>query len=80
MNNHQKKLFNIANKIEKLLYDKGMLKFTKEVHYKSIDINLYQLYLNIDHDFIEPLTEITVKYNVNFKIFIKESCLTLKIW
>jgi len=36
MNNNQRKLFNVANKIEKLLYDIGKNEFYKTTHFNSI--------------------------------------------
>lgn len=40
MNNNQKKLFNIACKIEKILYSQGMSEFCKTTTYNSITICL----------------------------------------
>mgnify|MGYP000057652613 CR=1 FL=1 len=79
MNNQQKKLFNIANRIEKLMYEFGKKSFIKNVNYTNITISLQGIRLN--HDFIEKLTEITVKYMVNFEIMLNEANgFILRIW
>lgn len=66
MNNNQKKLFNIANRIEKLMFDVGVCYMEKKVGYACIVINLNGCRLT--RNFIEPLSEITKKYNINFEI------------
>lgn len=79
MNNNQKKLFNITNRIEKLLYDNGYRTFSKEFNYYSAIMDLKMT--SINHNIIEPLiTNITIPYKVNFKFQIKEENLQLYIW
>ncbi len=65
MNNNQKKLFNIANRIEKLMYSCGVCDLNKRIAYSAIYISLN---CRLTHNFIEPLVEITKKYNINFEI------------
>lgn len=79
MTNNQKKLFNISNRIEKLLYDKGNSHFQKIVNYSNIIISTQNM--TLDHNFIEKFVqEITVPYNVNFLFFIDGGRIYLKIY
>lgn len=79
MNNKERKLFNISVKIEKLLYEYCSISiFNKEVPWNSIIINTGRKSLN--WDFIENLTNLTKKENINFSINIEEEVLKIKIW
>jgi len=81
MNNNQKKLFNIVNKIEKILYDNGMTKFHKEINYSTcyIDLQSYNR-LYADWTILEAACEIFIKENMSWAIELKESRVVLKIW
>lgn len=80
MNNNQKKLFNVANKIEKLLYSNGMSEFYKTTSYQTIILCLYKRQLN--SYFIQELdTIIKSTNNLDIVIFVDDDgYLKLKIW
>lgn len=77
MNNYTKKLFNVANRIEKLMYDYGSSIFEKEVNSYYITINIEDI--NLTNFVLEKILEITKKYNCTFNIEYKEF-MKLKIY
>ena len=81
MNNKERKLFNIACKVEKLLYEHcTIIYFSKEINYSNVIINSGRKTLN--WEFIEGFTELTKKENINFHIQYNDDkyCLQIKIW
>jgi hypothetical protein len=80
MNNNQRKLFNVANKIEKLLYDGGVNEFYKTTTYYSITICLYKKQLG--NTFIKQLNNIIeTNNNLDMSIFVdNDGYLKLEIW
>lgn len=80
MNNNQKKLFNVANKIEELLYSEGMSEFYKTINWNSIILCLYKRQLN--KYFIQELdTIIKSSNNIDVSIFVdNDGYLKMKIW
>jgi len=78
MNNQQKKLFNIACKIEKLLYEHcGIKNFNKEVNFFNLIINTGKKELT--WEFIEAFTDLIKKENINSLIFTDDHS-QIKIW
>lgn len=80
MNNNQKKLFNIACQIEKVLYSTGMSEFYKTATYSSIIICLWKK--SIGNYLIQELNTICKKHNnVDVYIFVdNDGNLKIKIW
>lgn len=81
MNNNQKKLFNIACKIEKVLYSQGMSEFYKTTTYSSIII-ICLWKKSIGNSLIQELDTICKKHNnVDVYIFVdNDGNLKIKIW
>lgn len=79
MNNQERKLFNIATKIEKLLYEHCSITFfNKTVTFNAIYINTDRK--ELEWDFIEPFTDLMKKDNISFSIFAdEENVLKIKI-
>lgn len=79
MNNNQRKLFNVACRIEKVLYDLGHSEFRKKATYSSIFIFLKDK--RITNPLIEELEKIIRNNNLDIEIFIgEENNLTIQIW
>ena len=81
MNNQERKLFNIACKVEKLLYEHCIITFfSKEILWNKVIINSGRKELN--WEFLEPFTDLTKKEMINFSILKVEenTCLQIKIW
>lgn len=80
MNNNQKKLFNIACKIEKVLYSMGMSEFYKTTTYSSISICLEKR--TIGNYLIQELNSICeIHENIDMSIFVdNDNNLKIKIW
>jgi len=81
MNNQQRKLFNIATKVEKLLYEHcTIIHFSKEMNYRNVVIDSGRKTLN--WEFIEAFTDLTKKEDINFYIQYNDDkyCLQIKIW
>lgn len=80
MNNNQKKLFNIACKIEKVLYSMGMSEFYKTTTYSSIIICLEKR--TIGNYLIQELNSICETHeNIDMSIFAdNDNNLKIKIW
>jgi hypothetical protein len=80
MNNQEKKLFNIACKIEKLLYEHcSIVFFNKEVYWNKAIINSGRKELG--WDFLESFIDLMKKDEINFSILKVEdnTCLQIKI-
>lgn len=81
MTNQERKLFNISNEIEKILYDKcGVIFFNKEIRLDEIQI--FTGRKTLGWIFIEPFTDFTKKNQVNFEIEFdnEKEVLSIKIW
>ena len=81
MTNLEKRLFNISNEIEKMLFDVYYItNFKKEFSWNEIQINTGRKIL--DWMFLEKFTEFTKKKDVNFDIFynIEAESLIIKLW
>jgi hypothetical protein len=79
MNNQERKLFNIATKIEKLLYEHcDITNFNKELVFDNLIIDTGRKVLN--WEFLEPFIDLTKKEDINFFIMAKEECLQIKIY
>lgn len=81
MTNQERKLFNISNEIEKILYDKcDIIFFNKEIRLDEIQI--FTGRKTLDWMFIEPFTDFTKKNQVNFEIEFnnEKEVLSIKIW
>jgi len=80
MNNNQKKLFNIACKIEKILYSQGMSEFYKTTTYSSVFICLWKQQIN--NYLIQELNTICKTHgNIDVSIFVdNDGNLKIKIW
>ena len=81
MNNQQRKLFNIATKVEKLLYDHcGIEFFSKQMSWNKVIINSGRKELG--WEFLEPFVDLMKKDEINFSILKVEdnTCLQIKIW
>ena len=80
MNNNQKKLFNIACQIEKVLYSTGMSEFYKTTTYSSIIICLWKR--TISNSLIQELNTICKTHdNIDIAIFVdNDGNLKIKIW
>lgn len=80
MNNQEKKLFNIACKIEKLLYEHcDAVYFNKNVFYNKLCIFTGRKVLN--WNFLEPFVDLMKKNNITFSILHSEEkdCLQINI-
>lgn len=80
MNNQERKLFNIATKIEKLLYEHcDIIFFDKKIGNNSLIINSGRKIL--DWNFIEPFTDLMKKDDISFSISqsIEDECLQINI-
>lgn len=80
MNNQERKLFNIACKIEKLMYEHcyNHIHFSKIMYHSHMIINTRRS--DLSYKFIESFTDLTKKDNINFSIFIDDNYLKIKIW
>lgn len=79
MNNQQKKLFNIVCATEKILFDRGAVKFHKTCGYNYIKMHFEET-VQFDYIFLEAFTDLTKKENVVFNIYVVNNCLELKIY
>lgn len=80
MNNNQRKLFNMACKIEKMLYDNGMSEFYKTTTYSSITICLWKRQIN---NYLIQELDVMCKTNNNLDVSIfvdNDGNLKIKIW
>ena len=80
MNNQDRKLFNIACKIEKLMYEhcNNHKHFAKEVSWSKMIIDTRRS--ELCWEFIEAFGDLTKKDNINFEIFTSDDFLKIKIW
>ena len=78
MDNKQRKLLSISCKIEKILCSIGVTNFFKVMNCYSLDMTIQQSKLT--WNFIEPLTDLTKKENINFEFFHENDKFRLKIW
>lgn len=66
MNNYTRKLFNVANKIEKVMYNYGINSFEKEVNSYGIIIDIHGL--NLTNFVLKQILDIVEKHNCTFYI------------
>lgn len=79
MNNQERKLFNIACKIEKLMYEycSNHKHFSKEIYWNQMIIATRRK--ELCWEFIEAFTDLTKKDNITFEIFTSDDFLKIKI-